>query len=191
MRYLLALLFALLAIPSMAQSGSVSLPSYVDSDALAIYREVLPPKVQGKSWLLLSTTTAGEMCDNLGHDVPTSGDYAEAIADFKRVSAHPWRLESLFATIGPTQFVTKSELNSLFHGSTVSGWKKFYRRYPNTSGYIALSAIGYSKARNLAAVYLEAVCGSLCGAGKLRFMQLGPQGWKEVTPPFGVCDWIS
>ncbi len=52
-------------------------------------------------------------------------------------------------------------------------------------------AIGFNKARTLAAVYSEAVCGSLCGHGKLRFLKLGPNGWIELTPPFPACDWIS
>lgn len=78
--------------------------------------------------------------------------------------------------------------SSIFKKEDIDGWSDFYKKYPDSSGYITFSRVGFNSDRTKAVIYWETSAGMLCGYGGyiLLFKQNG--AWKEITA-FGC--WIS
>jgi hypothetical protein len=67
-------------------------------------------------------------------------------------------------------------------------WKNFYKRYPASNGYIALSRVGFNPEKNQALVYMAWMCNSRCGEGKLVLMSKRDGKWK-VEKHYTI--WVS
>jgi hypothetical protein len=185
-----AVLLFVVGISPATHPQSVSNDTYGGPDVLAIYRKLLPSRINGKTSLLVSTTRAARMCDDFTVDRKTPSSYREAISDFRSINLRVHDLRSLLGAEN-ISLITEQELHSFFVGGLKTGWERFHRTHPNAAGYYAFSAIGFDKTRTLAAVYEEGICGTLCGSGRIRFIKRGPDGWNEVKPPFETCEWIS
>jgi hypothetical protein len=70
-------------------------------------------------------------------------------------------------------------------------WDSFYSRYPDSGGYIQLSAVGFSADKTKALVYLAHYCGSLCGTGGYAFLEKRDGKWVRATLKASECGWIS
>jgi len=71
------------------------------------------------------------------------------------------------------------------------GWEDFYKRYPNSGGWIELSAVGFNADKMAAVVYMGHYCGGLCGGAGFHVPQkkdgkCAPLEWKGET-----CVWRS
>jgi hypothetical protein len=197
MRHILAsrLCYLMVILTAFAHPSNLKPPSpprYVDKDALAVYRTMIPESIDGKVALIVTTTVnpTASVCKDLGTANRPSGEYAEALADLVRVNNEEWSLDSLLSG-ERTQFISQRELAPLFSGNVNKGWKKFYREHPDASGYIRLSAVGFNRTRTLAAVYSAVVSCSECGHGSVQFLKRGSNGWEKVASPFPFCYWIS
>lgn len=85
--------------------------------------------------------------------------------------------------------VTDKELDRSFPtGEIDREWSRFYAKYPESSGIIDLSNVGFNREMNQALVSTGWGCGGLCGAG--YFVQLvKEQGvWKVQAK---VNTWVS
>ena len=155
---------------------------------IAVYRKLLPSPNPSKLSLFVSTTRTVRMCGNFTVGWRASSTYREAVSDFRRVNL---RVHDLRPFLGAENisFITEREVDSFFGGSLLTGWERFHSAYPNADGYYAFSAIGFDKKRTLAAVYMEGICGVLCGSGEVLFLKRGLDGWSLVKPPFRTCRW--
>jgi hypothetical protein len=45
-------------------------------------------------------------------------------------------------------------------------WERFYKKYPNSSGLVYFSKVGFNDRHDQAFVYMGRSCGGLCGAGE-------------------------
>jgi hypothetical protein len=95
----------------------------------------------------------------------------------------------------PYLVVPKSEIMALFQEAKSDpglGWPAFYRRYPDSGGYMQLSAVGFDPAKTRALVYIGHQCGGLCGGGEHYLLQKTDGVWRPVKLP-GVtqCIWAS
>jgi hypothetical protein len=68
------------------------------------------------------------------------------------------------------------------------GWDEFYGKYPNSSGYITFSRVGFNNDATKAIIYRETGCGSLCGYGGYILLNKENGEWKLVT---GYSCWRS
>jgi hypothetical protein len=65
---------------------------------------------------------------------------------------------------------------------------EFYRQFPGSGGYIALSRVGLNSRGDQAFVYIRHICGGLCGSGHYRALVKKNGEWvvqKKFSP------WIS
>ena len=72
-----------------------------------------------------------------------------------------------------------------------SGWKPFYDRYPDSSGYLQMSAVGFNGARTRALVYMGHQCNNLCGGGSYHLMDKVKGAWLPATVSGVGCAWVS
>lgn len=69
-----------------------------------------------------------------------------------------------------------------------SYWESFYRKYPNSSGLVFFSKVGFNDRHDQAFVYVGRSCGGLCGAGDYVLL-------KKVNGQWAVSQeqnlWVS
>lgn len=180
----------------LAQIPSAPRP-LTDADAYAIYAVVVPSeapaRAPGARRLVIQSTTDDDKgrssCEMTGPDV--KGEWAEAIADFRRRNATAWTIARDLPLDMPYDLATRDEIAAAFKGRGPDGWPEFYTAFPGTKGYIQLSVVGFDKSRTRALVYTSHYCGNVCGGGAYHFLQRDGEGWKEVHPNISACYWIS
>lgn len=75
--------------------------------------------------------------------------------------------------------ITGATLDDVFHDGS-KGWMEFYRRFPGSRGYLALSPIAFSDDESQALIYFERHCGGLCGEGELAWLWRDRPGHWQV-----------
>jgi len=81
-----------------------------------------------------------------------------------------------------------SKMSSIF--ATKGGdWPRFYEKFPNSSGVLHLSRVGFSPDKNQAVFYIANHCGGLCGGDYFVIMEKKTgSAWKILQE---VQLWIS
>jgi hypothetical protein len=59
-------------------------------------------------------------------------------------------------------------------------WTKFYRKYPNSSGIVFFSKVGFNYQHNQAFLYAGRTCGGLCGEGEYVLLSKVDGRWRIV-----------
>lgn len=57
-------------------------------------------------------------------------------------------------------------------------WTKFYKRYPNSSGILYFSDVGFNERHDQAFVYSARTCGGLCGSGEYVLLRKVNGKWE-------------
>jgi len=70
-----------------------------------------------------------------------------------------------------------------------NGWKSFYKSYPQSGGYVIMSAVGFNREKTRAIVYTGSSCGALCGSWRFHLLEKINGNWKEV--PGVNCSMVS
>ena len=91
----------------------------------------------------------------------------------------------------PFELVPKASINRLFGKNGAGGWKNFYSKFPDSGGFITMSAVGFNVDKTVAVVYVGHRCGSLCGGGRYHFLQKTNGKWSEVNWQGTMCTWVS
>jgi hypothetical protein len=87
----------------------------------------------------------------------------------------------------PYQIAASSELHSIFEAPG-DIWGRYYEKYPNSTGLVRLSRVGFNSDGNQAAFYVSNNCGGLCGGGYFVIMEKVNSNWKVVQE---VQLWVS
>lgn len=99
-------------------------------------------------------------------------------------------LENKF-TIFPkqVQLITSSDLEAAFLVNGVDrGWEAFYKKYPDSGGYIRFSKVGYNNMKTEALVEYSHVYGGLGADG--GFVYLKREGFNWILEKF-ILVWLS
>jgi hypothetical protein len=99
-----------------------------------------------------------------------------------------WLLQQKFKTEIPCRIVTSEEVNAAMADH---GWDGFYKTYPDSGGWIELSAVGFNADRTVAVVYVGHSCGSLCGGGRFHVLQKRDNKWLPLDWKGSSCMWAS
>jgi hypothetical protein len=70
-------------------------------------------------------------------------------------------------------------------------WEGFYQRYPNSGGWIELSAVGFNATKTVAVVYMGHHCGSLCGGGGFHVLEKKNGQWVPLEWKGSSCGWAA
>ena len=57
-------------------------------------------------------------------------------------------------------------------------WEEFYRKYPDSPGFIMLSRVGFDAEKKQALVYIGHACGGLCGQGRYVVLTKEEGNWE-------------
>lgn len=116
-----------------------------------------------------------------GHARGLEGVSQEALDDYLARRNFPKRLPPLPGLKARLAFLDWDEHGMAFRsGRRVNGWEDFRERFPNSSSYVELSAVGFNRAGNLAFLYAGRSCGTLCGEGRFVLLEKTPRGWEVV-----------
>ncbi len=111
----------------------------------------------------------------------------EAINDFVAKNKEAHQLKDAFSVGLNHTMVKKDEINQMFKGGE-GGWEEFYKRFPDSGGFVGISRAGFNPEMDQALVYMEHGCGGLCGTGHYLLLEKSDGKWK-VANKFRA--WIS
>src|ERR1051325_5761005 len=99
---------------------------------------------------------------------------------FELINAEPTRVPWKRVDIQGLTIASDEQLAQIFRDKRPpeQNWKAFYRQYPDASGLIGVSRVGFNFDAAQAVVYIEIGCGGLCGNGYIAHLQRGMWGWK-------------
>ena len=89
------------------------------------------------------------------------------------------------------ELVPSETIDGFFKSKGPGGWAGFYKRFPNSGGYVEMSAVGFNSDKTLALMYAGHSCGGLCGGGAYHFFKKVDGKWKEFNWPGISCTWVS
>jgi hypothetical protein len=138
--------------------------------------------------LVLFSQTRGELDDRsiafLYKQFPTLESVL--LDSFQHVNTHPSTFHSAFSVSVPYAVVDQAEVDAITKKG--EGWRNYYDKYPNSSGILFLSRVGFSPDGKQAAFVALNRCGSQCGNGKFVVMENVDSSWKIVNE---VLIWSS
>jgi hypothetical protein len=97
--------------------------------------------------------------------------FKDAIADFTRLQSKKWLLQPRFQ-------IEKSY--RLVGPGTISALPPSPPNPRSSAAYVKMSAVGFSREKTRAIVYMESACGGLCGSGRYHLLEKVHDRWKEV-----------
>jgi hypothetical protein len=109
----------------------------------------------------------------------------ETIDDYVAKNAKSHQLTTSLDIELKYTLIPKEKIEKIFDGLPSS---EFYRQFPDSGGYIALSRAGLNTRGDQALVYMRHICGGLCGSGHYLLLVKKNREWvvqKHFRP------WIS
>lgn len=186
----------LVARPAAQEPGAAK---PLDESSYAIYAALLPEQwpvkdAKARSLVLREETTTYSQCEPSGP--PVQGEWRDVLEAYRRENAQPRKvlagrdLGLPYVVLALADFKTIMTWNPA--DPSVLGWNLFYRRYPDSGGYINVSAVGFDESRRRALVYMGHWCNNLCGSGTYYLLERTNDKWRQVRPDgLRNCAWAS
>jgi len=171
------LISSLLLLQNGAANKDAQPKSYEDAEAYEVYSAILPTSwawqvAKAQSLVIREETMPYKMC--LRPDAKSEAVVGPAISEYVRLNEKPWLLQRSLSIEKPYELVGSDEFKkSAFKGD----WENFYKRRPNSGGWIGLSAVGFNADRTVAVAFMTHACGSLCGGGDFYVLQKKDGKW--------------
>jgi hypothetical protein len=169
-----------------------------DVDSYAVYAALVRQEwpvtaAKATSLVVREETSTFETCVPSGP--PMEAEWREVLDAYKRENAEP-RTVVAGRNLGlPCVIVTLADFKRILTSNQtdrMGGWTFFYRRYPDSGGYISMSAVGFDQSHRRALVSMDHSCGILCGGGTYHLLEKAADGWREVHPEgLKSCAWAS
>jgi hypothetical protein len=109
----------------------------------------------------------------------------ETIDDYVAKNAKSYQLTKSLDIKLKYTLIPKEKIEKIFDGLPSS---EFYRQFPDSGGYIALSRAGLNTRADQALVYMHHICGGLCGSGHYLLLVKKNREWV-VQQHF--MSWVS
>lgn len=180
------LLFCLLASLSVAQSASsINSSLTFDSEAegyviysiiINCFHEIDPSKVLLVVDHTFDPFPPTELLDAYNHQQAPCLMQA-TLNNYRLKNTQSHRIAERFNISYPHTLLDQENFDEIFkEGCT--GWCKFHENYPDASGFIRFSSVGFDRMGTQALVCVSHGCGGLCGSG--GYVVLAKQGeeWK-------------
>jgi len=173
-----------------AAQTSVATKTYDVADAYRIYNVLLPHEESygfAKGTLIIQEETVSNRVASEPCVTPEAASrFKDAIADYKSLNQKQMRLKRQFQIEKAYEVVSSDTIETLLKDG---GWDRFYKRFPDSGGYIIMSAVGFNKEMTRAIVYTGSSCGGLCGSWRFHLVEKIDGTWKEV--PGVSCSMVS
>lgn len=109
-----------------------------------------------------------------------------ALNSFRDANTHPAPFRPSFRLPVAYELVDKTEIDAIFKKG--GWWPDYYKKYPNSQGFLRLSRVGFSTDGKQAVFYARNGCGGKCGTGTYVVMEKVDSGWKIVKE---ILIWVS
>lgn len=192
---LLLLLTALVAVSPVRPDTSQSRKSpaaYEDADAYAAYSAILAMggdwqgskslvilrEIPPKEWPIGSPRGA------LQGDAEFTKQFDSIFKSFEQANSQSLLLQDHFTIAKPYKILSSADLEAAFRRPTVyhDGWESFRQSFPDSSGYVIFSAVGFNSEKTIALVYVDYRCGGLCGSSRYYILEKHDGHWVRSTP---------
>jgi len=185
------LISSLLLFQNGAANKDAPPKSYEDAAAYEVYSAILPtewPQLLGnaKSLAIRSETKGYKMC--LQPEAESEKIIGQAISEYVKLNKETWLLKRGLNIEKPYELIPYDELRSALKQG---GWENFYKQYPNSGGWIELSAVGFNADKTVAVVYMGHHSWSLSGGGRFHVLQKKDGKWTPLKWKGARCDWVS
>ncbi|HXW92594.1 MAG TPA: hypothetical protein VEK33_18750 [Terriglobales bacterium] len=95
-------------------------------------------------------------------------------------------LDFQFSITKPYRLISKGEIETAFShrrsNVVADGWEGFGTAFPDSSGYLILSGVGFNADRTVALVYVEHLCGGLCAEERFYILKKLNGQWFRFLP---------
>lgn len=105
---------------------------------------------------------------------------------FRDANTHPALFSHSFHLPVTYELLDKAEFDAIFQKG--GWWKDYYRKYPDSQGFLRLSRVGFGAGGKQAVFYVKNQCGGKCGTGSYVVMENIDSGWKVTKE---ILIWIS
>ena len=162
-------------------------------EAYVVYATLIANEIRAtpsrKPLVIQRETTFDKECMASGGALET--DWKPVADDFKLQNASVRFVAPDRDLRRPYVVVTQKDLLAFF-GKQGGNWPAFYQRYPDSGGYVEVSAVGFNPSKTRAMVYVSHYCGGLCGGGSYHLLEKSGGAWREAdVPGVSTCIWIS
>ena len=163
-------------------------------EAYEVYAMVIPAQwpvsaARPRKLLISAETGSGaEMC--LKPEGDSIAIVGPAIANYLEVNQKTWLLEKILQIERPYDLIFPEELERFFYQGAAR-WRAFYEKYPDSDGWIDVSAVGFNESRTIAIVKLENYCGLACGGGEFHVLEKKEGKWRPLKWKGSSCRWVS
>jgi hypothetical protein len=108
-----------------------------------------------------------------------------AADDYEAKNSSKWLLnKNSFKLPVKASLITDNDLKAIFHGSWGDlEWINYYRRFPESRGFVMFSRVGFNTERTQALVYVGSRCGPHCGDIHFLLLEKAEGTWtikKEI-----------
>lgn len=107
--------------------------------------------------------------------------------DYRRKYHHPCQLTDQFQLSFGYMMLNKESHEEIFKDGC-TGWCKYFEDYPNSSGFISFSRVGFNPEGSQALVYVIHGCGGLCGTSGYMVLKKQEGEWMIQK---SMAVWIS
>jgi hypothetical protein len=182
------------SVRAVGRQSSESTPPYENPEAYGVYSAVLSRGGQwddSKSLVVLKELPVkewpiGSPRDALHGDEEFRGNFASIFKSFEEANRQSLFLENHFVIQKSYQLVGLAELESAFHSTKPDarrdGWEGFRQTFPNSTGYLILSAVGFNPEKTIAIVFVDYRCGGLCSSARYYILQKRDKDWISYSP---------
>lgn len=113
-------------------------------------------------------------------------DLPKALVRAYLTSTAPSEVIPADASISGIRFIREADLEAVFKNR--GWWTAFYKKYPNSNGYLHVSLPVFDVKHQQALVYISGVAGGRAGEGHISLYAKSKRGWREVKQ---VGLWVS
>ena len=169
-----------------------------DPEAYAVYASLLPNEwtvrtAHAKTLVFQEETGTNWRCMPSGK--PLEEDWRPVVDSLRSENTRPRLLRAGFPLGTPYLVVPSADITASFRdvpSDSTFGWSGFYKRYPDSGGFMVVSAVGFDVSKKRAMVYMAHSCGSLCGGGMHHLLEKVDGAWREARlPGVSKCAWVS
>lgn len=169
--------------------------TYGDSDAYGVYSAAIPMDnwycENSKTLLIVQEIPPAEWSIGspkgaLQGDAEFRKAFAGVFRSFNEANQQKMLLEHRFTFQKPYRLVSKDELDAAFRNvpqnAISDGWEGFRDSFPDSSGYLILSGVGFNADKTIAVVYIEHRCGNMCSQAQYYILKKVDGQWVKCVP---------
>jgi hypothetical protein len=156
-----------------------------DRESYAVYSALLPDSAMrgmGRRMIVIQaeTATGHRGCWPSGGAVET--EWRTALEQLRAENAHARTVLPGFALSVPYVVLPTADIQAIFN-PLLDGWTHFYNRYPDSAGYLQLSAVGFDADRVKAIVYMGHSYNFFGGQFSYHLLRRVDGLWQETRVP--------